>query len=434
MLRRCNLLSGTIAALLVLGCEKTGQDPTEKTPDAVEEVTIKKEAPNAFSSAILKALQTNSAEPLLPLTPKATELLGWHILQSSAQETEREKLGPQAEQWSKGIGDIIGSSVADMVKQAHEFGLQLEQLAVVRTLIGGHDFLGEFHTYQGDGDLRDGRGLIVYLQGPNEDAEIFLSTILVGKRRVIANFYTTNYPDAKFLYVSWKKITTRQSVPNQVGIWREDEWINSTPDTREFSNTQCHLRIAGKKRWMEGLFRSWDQAGRLLTSGAYAKSLRTGPWSDREFGGQMSSGSYVQGHRDGIWTGWFGEDQREKAWEAHFQKGRLTGEKRYFERNGRRSAVEAFDKSGNRKLFRSYHSNGTVAREAHYKDSRPHGPDRSFDSTGKLIWEGESRDGRPWQGWCFVLSAGDAGSMGGLGSWKFFKDGILIPVKSRQQP
>lgn len=58
---------------------------------------------------------------------------------------------------------------------------------------------------------------------------------------------------------------------------------------------------------------------------------------------------------------------------------------------------------------------------------RKHGPAIYFAEDGSITHSGEWKDGKPLNGDCFILAAGDAGSAGGLGKWKKYKNGVEIP-------
>ena len=81
-----------------------------------------------------------------------------------------------------------------------------------------------------------------------------------------------------------------------------------------------------------------------------------------------------------------------------------------------------------------YHANGKVLREvnslinideilaAEIQD----GTDTRYDETGTIVEQGEWKDGKPWNGRCWIPEAGDAGSWGGLGKFRTVKKGIFI--------
>jgi hypothetical protein len=55
-----------------------------------------------------------------------------------------------------------------------------------------------------------------------------------------------------------------------------------------------------------------------------------------------------------------------------------------------------------------------------------HGPTTYWDENGKLQQVGTWRDGKPWDGVCWVPLPGDAGSIGGLGTFKRYKKGTFV--------
>ncbi|MCJ8329757.1 MAG: hypothetical protein HRT89_11520 [Lentisphaeria bacterium] len=57
------------------------------------------------------------------------------------------------------------------------------------------------------------------------------------------------------------------------------------------------------------------------------------------------------------------------------------------------------------------------------RDMIKHGIQSRKDFNG-VTHIGEWRDGNPWQGSCFIMAAGDAGSVAGIGKYKAFENGI----------
>ena len=49
-----------------------------------------------------------------------------------------------------------------------------------------------------------------------------------------------------------------------------------------------------------------------------------------------------------------------------------------------------------------------------------------YDKNGRVLHAGEWKMGMPWNGECFELQAGDAGSAGGLGKWNSYNNGKII--------
>jgi len=68
-------------------------------------------------------------------------------------------------------------------------------------------------------------------------------------------------------------------------------------------------------------------------------------------------------------------------------------------------------------------------RQSYYVDSkgfeRLHGLAKYWDEHGAVVAEGTWRDGKPWEGRCWIPAAGDAGSWGGLGTWHDYRDGQI---------
>ena len=70
------------------------------------------------------------------------------------------------------------------------------------------------------------------------------------------------------------------------------------------------------------------------------------------------------------------------------------------------------------------------AKESYYLDSSGrmvlHGQTHYWDNNGKPVQVGTWRDGKPWNGVCWVPAVGDAGSWGGLGTFKRYKEGKFV--------
>jgi len=87
---------------------------------------------------------------------------------------------------------------------------------------------------------------------------------------------------------------------------------------------------------------------------------------------------------------------------------------------------------------RYYHDTGELAAEISFlkldrhglnnllKPDPKDGPAVSYNKNGAVEHSGEWVNGKPYNGECFILAAGDAGSWGGIGTWKKFKDGSEI--------
>ncbi|HYF49728.1 MAG TPA: hypothetical protein VEJ63_10000 [Planctomycetota bacterium] len=82
------------------------------------------------------------------------------------------------------------------------------------------------------------------------------------------------------------------------------------------------------------------------------------------------------------------------------------------------------------------HPNGQTAHRVTYKamrgeiplfgPNRKHGTETKYDEDGNILETGEWWNGRPWNGRCFIPAAGDAGSAGGLGQYRTFKNGVQL--------
>jgi len=55
-----------------------------------------------------------------------------------------------------------------------------------------------------------------------------------------------------------------------------------------------------------------------------------------------------------------------------------------------------------------------------------HGGSIYQDANGAVVAEGRWRHGKPWDGVCWVPTAGDAGSWGGLGRFERREDGRFV--------
>ncbi len=58
-----------------------------------------------------------------------------------------------------------------------------------------------------------------------------------------------------------------------------------------------------------------------------------------------------------------------------------------------------------------------------------HGTWKSWKEDGKILAEGVWKNGKPWDGICFVPLSGDAGSAMGLEQFNRYRWGVLIEEK-----
>jgi hypothetical protein len=84
------------------------------------------------------------------------------------------------------------------------------------------------------------------------------------------------------------------------------------------------------------------------------------------------------------------------------------------------------------------HKNGSIASHVTYEKLNRDGLDNLLEldpkhglvvfykDDGTVEHSGEWKHGVPWNGECYILEVGDAGSWGGLGRWIKFKEGKSI--------
>ncbi|MHC4250256.1 MAG: toxin-antitoxin system YwqK family antitoxin, partial [Planctomycetota bacterium] len=128
-------------------------------------------------------------------------------------------------------------------------------------------------------------------------------------------------------------------------------------------------------------------------------------------GNPQKEGRFERNRRVGVWTGWIMTGK--KQWECTYDKGRIKGNKTYWDIEGRVSRLDEHDDSG-------YLVAATVWREGKktfhgtYRRGAAHGIHTYWNPDGTVEARGEWRNGKPHAGVCAVPVAGDAGSWGGI--------------------
>ena len=100
--------------------------------------------------------------------------------------------------------------------------------------------------------------------------------------------------------------------------------------------------------------------------------------------------------------------------------------------NGRVFALKTVNSRGETVKYVWLYENGKPCIETSFLNKFRHGTEKGYNEDGSLKYEGEWRDDKPWNGWCYILQAGDAGSWGGLRYWRQFKDGKLVDTAVRE--
>lgn len=105
----------------------------------------------------------------------------------------------------------------------------------------------------------------------------------------------------------------------------------------------------------------------------------------------------AKGRRQGIWMDFHSNGQ--KRYEGQFKNDRCQGEFRYYDEQGNLLAVNAFDKSGERALNKTYAPNGRMIATGFYLHQKKDGEWRYFDKdSGQLLLVEDNTEGRV-NGW-----------------------------------
>lgn len=149
--------------------------------------------------------------------------------------------------------------------------------------------------------------------------------------------------------------------------------LSCGPDTRE--GTLRRLReeghagivtVEGRERFSAGEWRKHgafvfrDDRGELTASGSYEDGLETGAWSETYEDGSRGRGNYAAGSRTGEWNTFHSNGAPQDS--GVYERGLRTG------------------------LWVSRRADGTLLREARYREGQLH---------GEVVWYG--LDGRTWE-------------------------------------
>ena len=377
--------------------------------------------------AVLDSIRKGSAEPLLPYVATSSEMAEYLVSQKLVPENRPGELAKYSSAWSRAIRAWLERSVKDVAGQLKGLGLDVGQMKIERVSVKRYG-LGEYSPYRGLKDLTEGYGLNLLLKGPHGQTTLALKNQILGNRRVIAGRGGKEIPREHRRYLRLERAKTwKESEVLGSGVKRivEDSWVASFfSDMQGMAHEQTTYLLKGNDRVQDGPHKSWDNQGRLLASGTYKDGRKSRSWLEGD-GHEWDIGEYREGSRHGPWKAWrsLEKNDEDKAWECIYDRGVIIGDKTYYNRHGAIILVEQFDSRGYRTLWKRYHPNGKIMREMHLKEGKQHGFDTTFDEQGNVVKKGEWRKGKPWNGWCFIRAAGDAGSVGGLGKHVRYKDG-----------
>jgi antitoxin component YwqK of YwqJK toxin-antitoxin module len=172
---------------------------------------------------------------------------------------------------------------------------------------------------------------------------------------------------------------------------------------------------------LEGAVVQWYSNGRKHREIHYHDGLPDGEqieWGST--GGKEFECRYRNGFKTGPETTW-GPLGR-KTSECVYREGKIAGKKTFWFDNGVVAKEETYDGKGKLSDVVLFHPNGKRKEEGHfggwYKDTKflwneaanmkKEGRWSYWDKEGKLLAEGEFRDGRAWEGVCGVVDRGQS--------------------------
>jgi antitoxin component YwqK of YwqJK toxin-antitoxin module len=116
-----------------------------------------------------------------------------------------------------------------------------------------------------------------------------------------------------------------------------------------------------------------------------------------------------------------------------YVRGRRVGSSKHWNLKKILIHEEHFDDQGETVRFESFFDDGSKRRSGSFlprrgfeTEVRRTGTWTYWNQAGKVVAEGEWKEGKPWSGVCGVLLASDAGSAGGIETFGRYEEGKLI--------
>lgn len=189
-----------------------------------------------------------------------------------------------------------------------------------------------------------------------------------------------------------KKVTfSRDSVGHIIVDGRQSEW---------YDNGQVWMEIDYKDGVMDGERTEWYTDGTKKMYGMHHKGKETG-----------------------VWQAW--QPTGDKMWEVTYKEGKIVGNKTFWI-NDKVVRIEHYDNDGVIDKMEAWLVNGAKTCHGSYKGGRQDGTWTYWYPDGRVEASGEWKNDKPWSGICSIPAAGDAGSWGGLATFRLYKDGVDV--------
>jgi len=131
-------------------------------------------------------------------------------------------------------------------------------------------------------------------------------------------------------------------------------------DKWEDGTTKCDgVEVYIDDEWVkDGAITLFHRGGKLAARGTYDRGVETGPWEERHADGAYGMGHYVDGNRDGWWT-YFHEDG-EKQEEGRYLAGKREGEWLWWYSDGKLRSNAMYAGGRRNGVTTDYHLDGSV--------------------------------------------------------------------------
>ena len=142
-----------------------------------------------------------------------------------------------------------------------------------------------------------------------------------------------------------------------------------------------------------GIWKFWDESGKILTEGKYEKGKREGNWCSKDVSGnKLSEGIYINDLAEGKWN--YYHNNSKLSSEGQFSKNLQEGIWKSWHPNGILSEEGNFKNGKKEGLWKQYHANGKLSSEGQYVNNLQEGNWKSWHPNGQLSAEGNMKFGK----------------------------------------
>jgi antitoxin component YwqK of YwqJK toxin-antitoxin module len=168
----------------------------------------------------------------------------------------------------------------------------------------------------------------------------------------------------------------------------------------------------------------WHDNGQMWLECSYTEGVKEGKLTEwYPDGTKARYGEWANGKEIGIWQAW--QPTGEKEWEAMYRDGKIVGNKTFWT-DEKVVRIEHYGDDGFIDKMEAWLSNGAKMCQGSYKGAKQDGTWTYWCPDGRIKAVGEWKNGKPWSGICSIPAAGDAGSWGGLGTFRLYKNGVDV--------